>query len=646
MFFRKIYEKQLKSFITLKICLFKKGFSNKNRNFFYTLMETIPEKEVNFMAQTYINGEHIYFAFLAGTKEVTKSREFLNRINVFPVFDSDTGNNLAHTFNYMVDSVKPNKLLGDTLSSLADASLSGARGNSGIIMAQFVNGLAREIGEVKQLSTREFAQKISQAVPYAYEAVSRPVEGTVLTVMREWAEALKKAGEETEDIFKMFLSSLGDARQALQETPNKLKVLKDALVVDAGAQGFVFFLEGIARLVETGNIKELARQKGGEVVIEESLDEVRGEINFRYCSEALLKGNKLDHAELRNNLEPFGDSLIIAGTEEKVKIHLHTNKPDEFFFYLMRYGKILQQKVDDMQRQYQVVHERKNDIALVTDSIADLPLEMIDKYQIHLVPINLEIEGSTFLDKISIKPDQIYSILDTVAEYPTSSQPPLKTVEKLLSFLCEHYKSVIMISVSKELSGTWNVFSQAAKAFQEKGKNISVINSRLNSGAQGLLVQKAAMLIEEGMEHGEIVKKLEERIPDTRIFVSVATFKYMVRGGRLSPMKGLLGKVLNLKPIVSLDEEGRGISFAKAFTRRSNTKKIRSIVKEIQENNPVESYCIVHAGAKEKALSYKDIFTRVLGKEPEYIAEISPIVALSAGIGAVAISLMSSGEKS
>ncbi len=597
------------------------------------------------MTQTYINGEHIYYAFLAGTNEVVKAREFLNRINVFPVFDSDTGNNLAHTFNYIVDTVKPQKFLGGTLRDLADASLSGARGNSGIILAQFINGLAREIGEERQLTPEVFAEKITRAVPHAYRAVSQPVEGTILTVLREWAVALKKAGEETEDLIKMFFNSLEEARSSLKETPNKLKVLKDAMVVDAGAQGFVFFLEGIARLLETGNVKELLKQKSPEIVMQESLETISGDIDFRYCSEALVKGEQLDHEELRNDLKKFGDSVIIAGTEEKAKIHLHTNRPDEFFFHLMKYGKILQQKVDDMQRQYQVVNERKYDIALVTDSIADLPQEFIDKYQIHLVPINLELEGSTFLDKVSIKPDQIYSILDEVKEYPTSSQPPLKTVEKLLAFLCDHYKSVIMISVSKELSGTWNVFNNAAGPLQEKGKKISVINSKLNSGAQGLLVQKAAQLIDEGKNHEEIKEKLEALIPGTRIFVSVATFKYMVRGGRVSPMKGLLAKVLNLKPIVSLDEEGRGIAFAKAFTRRSNTKKIVSIVKEIVDKKPVGSYCIVHAGARGKALSYKEIFTGIIGKEPEYLVEISPIVALSAGLGAVAISLMTGDEK-
>jgi uncharacterized protein len=600
--------------------------------------------EVNYMAIHYINGERIYYAFLAGASEIARCKALLNQINVFPVFDSDTGNNLSSTFNYMVDTVKPSRYAGETFRSLADASLSGARGNSGIIMAQFINGLSREIGGQKRLSTRAFGHSVLRAVPYAYGAVSSPVEGTILTVLHDWAEAVHKLGEETNDFVKILLHSLERARQSLKETPAKLKVLKDAAVVDAGAQGFVLFLEGVARLLKTGNLKSLLQESRAAVEIVEPLEGISGEIHFRYCSEALLTGAGMDHHRIRETVEHLGDSLIVAGTPEKAKIHMHTNHPEEFFFKLMDYGTIVQQKVDDMLKQYQVVHERKYEIALVTDSIADLPQEIMDQYQIHMIPINLQIEGSNFLDKISIKPGQIYSILDQVKEYPTSSQPSFEQVQQLLSYLANHYQSIIVISVSKELSGTFNVFNSVAETLRESGTKISVINSKTNSGAQGLLVLQAAELIAAGVEHDELVRTIEQYIPGTKIFVSVATFKYMVRGGRVSPMKGFVANLLNFKPIVSLDEEGRGVAFANALTRKSNTKKILNIVQSIQEQHPLSKYCIVHAGAPDKASSYQELFTRMLGKAPDYVAEISPIVALNAGLGAVAVGLISEAE--
>jgi uncharacterized protein len=142
-------------------------------------------------------------------------------------------------------------------------------------------------------------------------------------------------------------------------------------------------------------------------------------------------------------------------------------------------------------------------------SIADIPQDLIDLHQIHVIPINLDIEDSGFLDKISIKPEQLYSLLDRVKEYPTSSQPSYSTVHQLLTFIAEHYESLIMISVSEALSGTYNVFLKAAESIKESNKKITVINSRLNSGAQGLLVLKAARLIERGIDHDEIVRHIE-----------------------------------------------------------------------------------------------------------------------------------------
>ncbi len=603
------------------------------------------------MSITTISGGHIYYSFLAGAREVARNKKMLNRINVFPVFDSDTGNNMSATLNYMVDAVRPSRDAGEIVRSLADASLSGARGNSGLILAQFINGLSEEIGARSRLTARDFGSSVLQAVPYAYSAVSTPVEGTILTVLKDWAQMVYRLGEECSDFTQILVSSLQEARDSLRQTPDQLKVLKDAEVVDAGAQGFVLFLEGVAGLLKTGRLKSLLleRRPGQQdlqagLPVTESLEPPAGpgggEVALRYCSEALLTGKGMDHERIRGSVAHLGDSLILAGTPEKTKIHMHTDQPEEFFFELAGQGTIVNQKVDDMLKQYQVVHQRKHDIALLTDSIADLPQEIIDAHQIHVIPINLEIEGSVFLDKLSIKPGQIYAILDNVAEYPTSAQPTLKAVQEQLSFLCSHYSSVIMIAVSKELSGTWNVFNSAAEALRREGNNISVINSRLNSGAQGLLVLKAAELIAAGREHEEIVRIIEDIIPGTKIYVSVATFKYMVRGGRVSPMKGLIANLLNFKPIVSLDEEGRGTAFANALTRRSNTKKIMRIVQTLKEEDRLSRYCIVHAGAADQAAAYRESITRIVGQEPEYVVEISPIVALSAGLGAVAVCTM------
>ena len=584
-----------------------------------------------------VSGIEIYDAFVAGKNKVVNFREELNRINVFPVNDSNTGNNLSNTLMYITETIDPINSPDEMVRLIADASLSGARGNSGIIFAQFLNGLAVEISPTS-FKREVFTYLINRAVPYAYSAVSKPAEGTILTVMTDWADALEKCSKEENNFKELFNKALESAKISLKNTPEQLKVLKDANVVDAGAQGFVHFLEGIADYIQ-GISLNLAGKNKNEFNHE---DEISSNelIEEQYCCEALLIGSDIDTNIIKEILEPLGSSLIVAGTKEKVKVHIHSNNPPKIFLELRKFGKISQQKVDDMKMEQELNHKQRHKIAIVTDSIADLPLTYIEENQIHVIPLNIDIEGSIFLDKVAINNEILFSISENLKVFPTSSQPSLKFIKQKLDYLKEKYDSIIIISVSSEMSGTWNVFNTLAKELQKEGVDISLVNSCLNSGGQGLLVMEAAEMIKENFSLEEIVLKIEEAKKKTKIYVSVSDFNFMVRGGRVSPLKGKIGKLLNLKPIISLDEKGKGYSFASAMSQKGNLKKIKEIVINIQKKGRIKKYSIVHGHDIEKAEEYRRIFTELIGQEPEYIEEISSIVALSAGPGAVALCIM------
>lgn len=587
----------------------------------------------------YLNGEIVYYAFLSGVIKVRKQKNILNKMNVFPIPDGDTGSNLISTMNTIVEETKVQSSIKATINSMADAALIGARGNSGIIFAQFINGINEEISQVDTLNTATFAETLKKAVPYAYKAILNPIEGTMITVIREWAEAVYKLKDIAKNFDELLILTLEDAKVSLAKTPNLLEVLKKSSVVDSGASGFVSFLEGVVDFIKDKNIIKL-KQTTEEIVFEEETFNFTEDINYRYCTEALISNENLNADETKDSIKHLGDSLIVAGTSRKIRIHIHTNKPDELFHILRKKGTINQQKVDDMKKQYEVVHNRLNKTAIITDSIADIPEEFIEKYQIHVIPLNLMIEGSSYLDKVTIKPDKFYSMMDNLGEFPTSSQPTVKNIENMFSFLTSHYESVICITVSKEMSGTFNIVEKAAEKFIKEGKKIKVINSKLNSGAEGLVVLKAARELEKGKGYEEVVEIIETAIKKAKIYVSVDTFKYMVKGGRVSPMKGFIGKVLNLKPIISIDENGKGIAFGKAFSAKSNTKKIIEIVDNANKENKIVSYSIVHANVPVKAGELGLSLTNILGQAPEYITEISPIVGLNAGIGAVAVSFI------
>ncbi|MCF8001195.1 MAG: DegV family EDD domain-containing protein [Halanaerobiales bacterium] len=586
----------------------------------------------------YLNGERLYYAFISGAKEVIENRKELNRINVFPVPDGDTGTNLSRTLNMVMENVKADKSVKATLNSMGDAALRGAIGNSGIIFAQFINGLKENAVADKRLSVNNFVKTINKAVDQTYQAISEPVEGTMLTVMKDWSNSLEEIKSKTDDYEELLSESLKTAKESLNRTQNTLEVLKQAHVVDSGALGFVYFLTGILEFIKTGKIEEINNY---EVVMdnEETSFNEDDEIVFRYCTEAYLENVEKEIPVIREELAKLGDSLIIAGGSEKMRIHIHTNQPAEFFAELNNYSTIIDQKVDDMLIQYDIKYNRIADIAIVTDSIADLPQEYIDDNQIHVIPINLIIDDTKYLDKITITPDNFYDLVDEAEEYPTSAQPSIKMVEDKLSFLADHYESIIIITVSSNLSGTYETVKTASNNIKN-GTEITIIDSKLDSGAQGLLVMEAAEKIKDGLKHEEIVEYIQNIKDQLYIYVSVDNFEYMVRGGRVSPLKGKLAGFFNLKPIVSLDKEGNGIAFAKAFSKKAITNKIKEIVKDHQEKEGIKRYSIVHGDGKERAEEYRKIFTNLIGQEPEYVIDISPVIGLNAGRNSVAISLM------
>lgn len=592
------------------------------------------------MENRIINGENIYYGFISGANEVIKQKLELNRINVFPIADGDTGSNLAYTMKAIIDNSNMEDSPKKTLASIADAALVGARGNSGIIFAQFVNGLYMELEDKKDIEVMDFAQSVKRAAGHAHRAISNPVEGTMITVINDWADSLCTLGDTIKDFKVLFTDSLKVALVSLSETPEKLKVLKDAGVVDSGAKGFVHFIEGFLNFIKTGdieNLKSIASKvdfDASNIHVHENFD-----ITYRYCSEAMIQGEDLDVGKIKKGIKNLGDSLILAGNKNKVRVHIHTSDPEEFFFKLRDYGKVTFQKVEDMKRQYESIYDRKSEIAIVTDSIADIPKELMDKYQIHLLPLNIIIEDTNYLDKVTISSSRFYELMDQLEQYPSSSQATLKEAEIMLGEVANNYNKILVITVSSKMSGTYEVLKKASESVKDRVQ-IQVIDSKLDSAAEGLLVLKAAEEIEKSKSFDQVVETVKNSIEKTDIFVSVPTLKYMLRSGRIGRAQAIASSMINLKPVVSIDENGDGIIIGKAFSTRGNTKKIEELVKDIMEKTRIEKYSLVHANSGERVNEFKEYYTDLIGKEPEYIMEISTIVAMNAGIGSVAIGII------
>jgi uncharacterized protein len=588
-----------------------------------------------------IDGRRLYYTFIAGARKVLENQQYLNRINVFPVKDGDTGSNMAVTIAPVISSVHPHRSFTVVANSIAESALVNACGNSGIIFAQFLYGMSREVSDYSSVTVPQFAASIRNSVPYMYEAVAHPVEGTILTVIREWADFIYSQSNIITDFNHLFIRSKEVLSKSLEETKQKLIVLARSNVVDAGANAFVLFIEGINELISEDSIRKILRTRPESVILPSNDEHVPQEITFRYCTEGILKNLQVDQRSLSALLQHYGDSVVIGGNTNEKHIHVHTNTPADLFHSLRDISLVTFQKADDMQRQNEVIYNRKWRIAIVTDSTCDLPAELIDHYQINIAPLNISFGESHYLDKITLSPDHFYSLLDEQKEFPKTSQVNENSFLQLYSHLAARYDSVIAIHLTEKFSGTFYNSYKAAQMVSEKfSKPISVINSKSLSGSLGLITLRAAMAIEEGRSHDEIVSLIGKWVKDTRIFVSVKTLKYMVRGGRVSYIKGLLARMLKINPVVSMDENGNSFVFGKAYSQLSNMKMVMDHINKITSGHEIWNYIILHAQNTKAASWYAGRMTELTGKEPVGIVNISPVIAGNAGIGAASVAFM------
>lgn len=584
-----------------------------------------------------IDGFQLYDFFYAGFRRVRDARFYIDKINVFPVPDGDTGTNLYFTLSGALEATKPAPSATETLAALADAALLSARGNSGVIFAQFVSGLSETIVTTEVLA-QQFAQAVGNAYLRAKSAVSQPRDGTMLSVIETWALSLKYRLSETSNIAALIGATREDLKRSLAETTGKLAELKAAGVVDAGAAGFVEFVEGGHDYLIFGKGAAETQPDDLKAIIDHGHAEIPAEKpRLRYCVEAIVAGDRIDTEALRQDLADSGDSLIVAGGRRRVKIHIHANDPIGVMERLEHFGAVNGQKADDMFVQYADAHQPESRLAIVTDSSCDLSPDLIEQYRIHMVPLLILAQKGEYLDKLTIDAQRLRSFSESASVFPRSSQPPAHLFSRTFSYLSEYYDEILSINLSSAMSGT---FAACAKEAERSQGKVVAFDSRHLSGSLGLLVLRAAEAAKAGLGRDEILAKLPEWSDKARILVSVSSLRYMVKGGRVSPLKGWLAKILNLKPIVSVDKKGKSILYGKAFSEKANIEKIKRMVMEDHARRPLRWYAIGHSGAPAKAAALAADMKKALGFAPLYVSEISAVVALNAGPGAVSVVTM------
>ncbi|MFN6991566.1 MAG: DAK2 domain-containing protein, partial [Fervidobacterium sp.] len=446
---------------------------------------------------TSINGVEMKGIFLKGSENLLAHRDEINALNVFPVPDGDTGSNMSST---MLEACKYLENLTDTkLKSVLDAikrgTLMGARGNSGVILSQIFRGFCEGLEKKSRVTVPDFVKALKNAKEVAYKAVLKPVEGTILTVVRMWDEHSKELS--TFESFEQLFEKLEEiALEAVKKTPSLLPKLKEANVVDAGAKGLYYIIQGFKMYI-LGDTK--ISLEGVETKPAEEISIAPEEIKFQYCTELIIqtkkKMNQNDQKSLESYLHEVGDSVVFFIQDDIIKLHVHTNNPGNVIEKFLIYGDLLKVKIDNMK----VQHE-------------------------HVVSEQYTKRERKKLGFVSISPGEgISKVLKDlgVDEIVSGGQSMNPSMSDILDALRRANAENVVVFPNN--SNIILAAEQAAKVAEKEGTNVIVIKT---TNVQENIM---AMIYKTGEEIEDIIKSINETIPKTiavSITIAVRDSKY------------------------------------------------------------------------------------------------------------------------
>lgn len=587
----------------------------------------------------YVDGPRLARSMYAAADWVAAGREELNRLNVFPVPDGDTGTNFSLTLRAVADALQAlgDAPLGETAQTMARGAVLGARGNSGMMLAHFLLGFAEAIGDRPVATAPEVARAIRHGTDRLYASLDEPREGTILTVARQAAHAAERAAHDSPDIGEFMRRMLDEGEVALARTPELLAVLKDAGVVDAGGKGFVRMLEGVVRLIEGDPILPAPTLTPAELA-PAALAEVAAERDYQFCTEVVVRGTPLPSTnEVRSSMHAFGGSVVVAQIADILKVHVHTDTPEAVFAFAERWGTVTLRKADDMRAQHRALqHAERRPVAIVADSSADLADAVLDRHRIALVPLQVMFGDTTYADRIGLRPEEFYRLLAAARSLPTTSQPAPADFVRVFRSAAAEAEEVVAVLLSSALSGTFQAAQAAVKAGGLRG--VHLVDSRSASFGVGLLALRGAELAESGWRAPEIVRELERVRAQSGLFLTVDTYENLLRSGRVSRGKAWLAGMLDVRPILRLDAEGRVVPVDRVRGRDQLVSRVLQLLDRALTPRPrAVRFGVAHAGAPEIAERLRTALVAAYRPRDCFVSLATGVLGTHAGPGAWAI---------
>ncbi len=510
-----------------------------------------------------------------------------------------------------------------------------------MMMSHFFLGFAEGLEGCRRAGPVELAQALSCASDSLYQAVDKPKEGTILTVVRESVEVVRQGSRKILDLGPLARQMLSAAGESLERTPDLLPALREASVVDAGGKGFVRFMEGVVSLID--GMAHPTRGPAGvtlDIVDAAALAEFPDdeERAFRYCSEFVVRAEPPPERRiLADAVRGFGGSLIVTRAHTVAKIHIHTDGPDRVEAALARLGVEVEcVKAEDMYAQHRRRRTAKS-IALITDSTCDLPPEKIIEHDVTIVPLTVMFGDQAFLDQVDITHEEfIHRLTDPSQPPPTTSQPAPAQMERSFARAAEQADAVLGIFVAGALSGTLGQAQTVAGRL--KDATVRVYDSRSASLGLGLQVLSAAELARQGRGLDEIVAELDRLRGRSGLLLTVDTLRYLRRSGRLGKARAFLGSLLDLKPVLSVDEEGTMIPVDRVRGREALRPRVIDLLKErVPRVRSRLRMGVAHVDCRQVADEIADALRREFQPDEVLVAPAAGVLAAHTGPGAWAV---------
>ncbi|WP_392486445.1 DAK2 domain-containing protein [Haloimpatiens sp. FM7315] len=429
------------------------------------------------MEHLVIDGHKFYNMIVNASNKLEENKDYVNSLNVFPVPDGDTGTNMSMTLKTAVSEIENLKdsSLEVIARKLSKGALMGARGNSGVIFSQIVRGISKGMEEKKEITSKEFANSILEGSKFAYKAVMRPTEGTILTIIRAASEKATNSNEK--DIVKLLKEVCDYSEEVLNKTPDMLPALKEAKVVDAGGMGLLIILKAMKEALETNNEYSLNKESYEKKEKKSALGNIDTKnIKYGYCTEFFVLGNDVDVEKFKEELSLHGDSMVVVGLEDVVKVHIHTNDPGLILSKAVKLGELSKIKIENMREQHRNI--------LVSDKeLAENTVKPIVK--------NKEKKKNAFISVVMgegianiFKDLGVDFVIEGGQTMNPSTQDILSCIDKVNAeniFVLPNNKNIIMSSNQAAELSDKNVFILPTKTIPQGISALAMFNNELSA---------------------------------------------------------------------------------------------------------------------------------------------------------------------